>query len=217
MNDIAFQPPPPPPPEPKKKTGLAIGIVIAAVVILCLLVIGGGVAYVLTHPGLLMQLQGTKYTSPDGIINLYHPKDWVLDDSYEGEVILAPTQDVLDQGLTSGAGFLVMYAARDDEQMPADVDPNSPEEFLNYFMEQNFSDITVIEAVKAIKVSGFPAASTVFSVEDTFSGVIIHARMSIAVSPNTYYIILYAAPSDIWDQYAPTLSNIQSTLKLIEQ
>jgi hypothetical protein len=212
MDNLSFQTPPPPP-EPKKKTGLAIGIGVGLVVCLCLVVLGAGVGYVVTHPGLLLQLQGTQYTSQTGDWSIYYPKGWVVEESDWGGATFATSQDVFDNGPQNGAGFYLNHTDLSD--IP-DENLSTPAELLDYFINNEIDyETTVVQDVKSKKIGGYPGAVAVITMVDDYENVTYEIQLSAVMTDNSYYIIMGASTEDVWKQYSSTLNSILSTFKII--
>jgi hypothetical protein len=219
MDNLSFQPEPPPPPAPKKKTGLIIGIVAAVVVCCCIVAITAAVIYVVANPGLMLQMQGTKYTAESGKWSIYYPDGWVYEaddaDAEYGEAVFGTSHTVIDEGPLDGAGFFVFYSSD-----PSDFSSGSfttPEQFAASFIDDisfSFDNSTVIKQVKSTKISGYPAATT--TVKLTATGEFtIYIHLTAIVTPNTYYILMGSCSESQWEQYSSSFNSMARTFKII--
>jgi hypothetical protein len=220
QDSAAPVPPPPPPPPPRKsRTGMWIGIVIGVIVLClcCVVVVGVGYYYRTSIPGINTMFatptpQGVYYNNSTIGFSVYYPVGWVYEEQGTDSVIFASSQTVLNSSSspTSGAamGFIVSTVA--NLNMPAGVDPTSPESVLNGFVKSSFSSgATVVENVKSFSLGAYPAASAVLTVTPSSStGTTLGVYMTVLSSGGKVVIGIGFTPESQLTQYRPTFDQM---------
>jgi hypothetical protein len=218
--NIQSYPPPPPPPQRSRK-GLWIGLGIGAVVLCLCCIVVLVVVYIYkqnipfvssffptpTPTGLL-------YENPSAGISLTYPATWQYaesgDATYGYTIIFASSADILNDSTNSpqsGAALAIMTNILTTSDLSFTVDSSTMGSVVDYIATTYFSNISGGTNSRTFQLSGFPAASGVYTLTNS-TGAPSSAYL-ITVLRNTEIILFFGVcPQSEWSQHQPAFDSI---------
>ncbi len=224
---VHSSPPPPPPPPQRSRKWLWIGLAAGAVVICLCCVLAVVIFNFRTDIPLISSFFPTAtpaslyYTNPASGISLYYPASWVYEDTGDASsgytAIFASSQAILDDinnvPSTGAAMAVITGLTSPDFGIPSSVDSSSASAVLDYLASQAFSDMTVLEGIRELTISGYPAAAGIYSVtNDDLSQSTLYL---VAILRNEEIIMAYGvSPQSEWPQYRPLMDLMLNSFSL---
>lgn len=214
----SFPPPPPPPPKRSRK-GLWIGLGIAVVLLcLCCIVLVAGVYFFQIKVPVISNFfpsptpAGLPYNNPAAGISLTYPATWQYSefgDATNGFTIIFASSAALltdtTNSVMTGALMEIYTNSLKTSDIPFNVNAGSMRDVVDYIATS--SEITLGQSTKIYAVSGFPAASGIYTLPNS-SGINSTAYL-IAVLRNDEIIVIAAVcPETEWAQYQPAFDSI---------
>ncbi|HEX7620808.1 MAG TPA: hypothetical protein VF359_06365 [Anaerolineales bacterium] len=226
MTDNAQSYPPPPPPPQRSRKGLWIGLGIGLVVLClcCILVLVGVYFFKLNIPVLSNFFPsptptGLTYDNPSAGISLTYPATWQYSDSGDTTsgytIIFASSAEILtnpSNSFQTGAIMEIFTNSLKISDLPFTVDASSMGSVVDYVATS--SSISQGENPQTITVSGFPAASGIYTLPGSAGSP--STVYLVAVLRNDEIIILFGVCSQIeWSQYKPTFESIVNSAIIV--
>jgi hypothetical protein len=219
---------PPPPPPQRSRKGLWIGLGIAAVVLcLCGIVAVGVYIFRQDIPFVSSFFPsptpaGLFYTNPGAGISLTYPATWQYVESGDAAsgytIILASSADILTNSNTpqTGAVMAIFSNFSKTSDFSFTVNAGSMGDVVDYIATNSFSNISQVQNPHTFTLSGYPAASGVYTdIIDTSTGD-QSAIYLIAVLRNEEIIIfLGVCPQTEWSQHQPTFEWIVNSASIV--
>lgn len=224
--DQSYLPPPPPPPARHSRKGLWIGLGIG-VGILCLCGIILVVGFTVLKPNIpiLSNLfpsptpEGLLYTNPSAGISLTYPVNWQYsefgDPASSFGVMFASSPSLLGDSasqIATGAVLEVMTNTLKTSDIPFPVDPNAMGDVVDYIATS--TSITQGQPTRTFTLSGFPAASGIYTMTDT-SGAISAAYLTAALRNDEIIVFAGLCTQAEWTQYQPIFDSILNSVSLV--
>ena len=219
--------PPPPPPPAKSRRGLWIGLGIG-VVVLCLVSIIGVLLFTFRQNIPLIANffpsptpTGLVYTNSTAGFSVTYPVGWVY--SEEGDAtsgyttIFASSADVLSSGdiTKSGALIEVITGKMSEFQFPSTVDVTNATEVQTYLASQLGITLASGETIHQLSLQTLPAASGVYAVTDSTSGLPMSIYLVTAIRGTDLVVFFGGSPQGQWTQYQPVLDGIINSITFL--
>jgi hypothetical protein len=212
-------PPPPPPPPKRSHKGLWIGLGIAVVLLcLCCIVLFAGVYFFKLNVPVISNFfpsptpAGLPYSNPSAGISLTYPATWVYSETGDATngfmIVFASSEALLNDttsSVTTGGIMEIITNSLKTSDIPFTVNAGSMGDVVDYIATQ--SAITKGQSPQAYTVSGYPAASGIYTLPNS-AGTPSTAYL-IAILRNEEIIVIAAVcPQTEWAQYQPAFDSI---------
>jgi hypothetical protein len=218
-------PPPPPPPERSHK-GLWIGLGVAVVLLfVCCMALIAGVYFFRINVPVISNFfpsptpAGLPYSNPSAGISLTYPTTWQYSefgDATNGfTIVFASSKDLLSNttnSLTTGALMEIYTNALKTSDIPFPVNAGSMGDVVDYIATQ--SAITKGPGTHTITVSGYPAASGIYSMPGS-TGTPATAYLVAILRNNEIIVIAAVCPQAEWSQYQPAFDSIINSAVIV--
>jgi len=221
-------PPPPPPPPQRSRKGLWIGLAIGAVV-LCLCCIVVVVVVILFGQNIPLISNffptptptGLSYNNSSAGISLTYPLTWQYSESGDSTsgymVIFASSADILNDSSNApltGAAMAVMTNVLTTSDLSFTVDASSMGSVVDYIATTYFSNISGGQNLHTFTLSGFPAASGVYTLANT-SGAPSTAYLIAVLRSKEILLFFGVCPQTEWSQHQPTFDSIVNSASIV--
>jgi hypothetical protein len=227
MPPLAQSYPPPPPPQRSRK-GLWIGLTIGAVVLcLCCIVLVVGVYFFGQNIPLVSGFfpsptpSGLYYTNPSAGISLTYPAAWQYSESGDASsgylLIFASSAEILNSASNapqSGAALAVLTNVMAVGDLPFPADASSMVQVLDYIATQYFTNIGQGQDQRTFALSGFPAASSVYTMTND-SGDPSTSYLITVLRNEEILVFFGVCPQTEWTQYQPTFDSIVNSTTIV--
>jgi len=219
---------PPPPPPQRSRKGLWIGLAIGAVVLcLCCIVIVVGASFFGQNIPLISDFfpsptpNGLFYNNPSAGISLTYPATWQYSEQGDAAngylLIFASSADILNStsnSLQTGAEMVIVTNALATSDLPFTVDASSMGSVVDYIATDTSTNISGGENLRTFTLSGYPAASGVYSLANDTGGP--SAAYITAVLRNDQIVVFFGVcPQTEWSQHQPSFDSIVNSASLI--
>jgi len=204
--------------------GLAIG---AVVLCLCGIVIVVGVYFFGQNIPYISNFfpsptpTGLFYNNPSTGISLTYPGTWQYSESgdatYGYTIIFASSADILNSSSNApqtGAAMAILTNALTTSDLSFTVDASSMGDVVDYIATVYFTNTTQGQNLRTFTVSGYPAASRVYTMTNDTGGP--SAAYIIAVLRNDEIILFFGVcPQTEWSQHQPTFDSIVNSASIV--
>jgi hypothetical protein len=163
---------------------------------------------------------GNLYSNPVMGIRLYTPTEWISnEDESGGMVSFSNSQAMLEGKDLPADGILLLLIRRADlrSELPADVDPHSPEDLMHVILSGEngiLSESAVeLEALRSYAINGHPAASTIYL--NTGTEVPPYVAYLVVIATEDVPVIAVAVLNQTtWETLRPTVDSLLNTLEV---
>jgi hypothetical protein len=219
-----YPPAPPPPPPQRSRTGLWIGLAIGLIVLcLCCLVIA--VAAYLNWAKIsnfFYTRTAQSYSNADAGISLYYPNTWQYSESGDASsgyyLSFASSPDFLNNPSTfpTTGAIMVIMTGLNPADLTSTVDTSSMGNVVTYLGSNISTDVSPVQNLRSFTLSGFPAASGIYTGTIDTTSTNISTVYIIATSRNNEIVVMYGLCSQAeWSQYKPTFDSILNSVSLV--
>ena len=223
-----IQTPPPPPPPQRSRKGLWIGLGIGAILLcLCCVVVvvvvyfyGRNIPYVSslfptpTPTGLF-------YTNPSAGISLTYPVTWQYSEQGDAAtgytIILASSAEILNASSDApldGAAIAILTNLLTPSDLTFTPDASTMGDVVDYIATTYFTNLSQGQDLRTFSMSGYPAASGLYSMTNTNGGP--SAAYVVAVLRSSEIILIFSVcPQPDWSLYKPTFNEIINSVVIV--
>jgi hypothetical protein len=221
-----IHPQPSPTLHPTRK-GLWIGLAIGAILLcLCCIFIAGIYFFRQDIPFISSFFPsptptGLFYNNPAAGISLTYPATWRYSESGDAltgySIIFASSEDILansSNNIQTGAAFMVWTNILSTSDLSFTVSASSMADVVDFIVISLFSGISQGQNLHTFTLSGYPAASGLFSISSD-SGNPSDAYITAVLRNTEIIMFVGVCPSTEWTQHQPTFDTILDSVNII--
>jgi hypothetical protein len=215
-----------PPPPQRSHKGLWIGLAIGAVVLcLCGILVVGVYFFGPNIPYISSFFPsptptGLFYNNPAAGISLTYPVTWQYSESgdatYGYSITFASSTDILtapSRASETGAAMMIGTIILTNSNLPFTVNASSMEDAVNGFANLIFTNISQNQNLRTFTLSGYPAASGVYTVtSDTSSPTAVY--ITAVLRDDAIILFVGLCPQTEWTQHQPTFDSIVNSASI---